>query len=526
MAQHARIRAIREMEDQIDNEVWNGLIKDLPRPHRTAQHKRFIAWADRHMRDGRFANWAEKRTEWLNLRALPVRYTENSLVPNLNGTFPSRGGPPVREYSVAFTKKHFKEASRHLAEVDERIAETNADIANWKQIFADHAANLEAHLQRKKANADTMLASLASLDSFPSTTTAKVASVIRAEGSKKRSTKDALERPVIKSPRRDEPTKATTQDDYLPLGVPDEEPFAGPGGDPIQELQDSLMRESTPPTSFGGAAGSSFVATLAIREPQSSSSVLSANALGKQPQVEDISAADEELSGLSAKALGKRTRVENPSPVIEEQGLENIEAEQQRVDDVEAEQRVEYIEAAGYALFVLAENSLDEGTPDVWLSIALLSEAARNAIKTRLVEAVERKQAKDKWRVLTKRGDSEVTRGDQACIECDCTHRNRRLCTHSTGRAVPSTKQACNKCLDDKRPCGRLIFHPSGTGHAIGFSPVPLEYRPAATAWADLAYWVRHMEPWTKLQTTKAPVLVKSKPSGAGKDYQTRAKWS
>jgi hypothetical protein len=174
-------------------------------------------------------------------------------------------------------------------------------------------------------------------------------------------------------------------------------------------------------------------------------------------------------SGLSAKALGKQPEVATPPPMEQTDVLDEIKA-------------------AGYALFALAEDSCGRAVPDRWLSIAALDEAARDAITSRHTQAVNTKAAKEKYVRLTGRGQKEVTNPSPACIECDCTHRNRRICTYTLGKPSPDTKQACDKCLDDKHPCGRLINHPSGTGLALGFVPVPEQYR---TSTADLAYWVR-----------------------------------
>jgi hypothetical protein len=552
------------MEDQIDNEVWNGPIEDLPRPDPTAQHKRFVTWADRHMRNGRFANWAEKRTEWFNLRALPIRYTESSLTSNLQGIFPSRGGPPVMGYSMQSVKDLVKEAqsvlanvNEELANTDQKLAETDAKIQHWEQALEGHAADLQAYLKRKKEKADNVLTSL----SIKSTTSApKSTEASGAGGREKRSAQGILERHVIKSPRRDEPTGATQGN--IGKGQTSSTSGGKPPFFPSGESGESPLEKCTPQATVAGASGMSFFAELAYRQPpQASSSATSANARDKQPQIENTSTVG---SGPSAKALGKRPRLEDalsdgsnfaalpllgdissdeelPSTDFTALGDAPTAAEKQTVEDPKAvsdelpqlddpptaaeEQSVEEIKAAGFALFVLAESSLDDGTPDVWLSIAQLSEAAQDAIKTRLVEAVERKQAKTKFQRLIKRGDGEVTDNSPSCIECDCTQRNRRYCTHTRGCETPSTKQACDKCLDDKRPCGRLIFHPNGTGYAIGYSPVPPEHRPTATVWTDLAYWVRQVEPWAKLHTTRPiPAPARTKPSGSGNDYQTRAK--
>ncbi|KAH7411662.1 hypothetical protein DE146DRAFT_627715 [Phaeosphaeria sp. MPI-PUGE-AT-0046c] len=92
--------------------------------------------------------------------------------------------------------------------------------------------------------------------------------------------------------------------------------------------------------------------------------------------------------------------------------------------------------------------------------------------------------------------------------------RNHWICTYTYGRTTPHTKEACNKCLDRQTPCGRLIAHPSGTGFAIGFVPVPATHHPVATTWTDLAFWARQVEDWQKL-ATKPLLVVKQPASGS-----------
>jgi hypothetical protein len=347
------------------------------------------------------------------------------------------------------------------------------------------------------------------------------------ESLRKRTASDLLERPVIKSPRHGESAATAVQAGSSPdvASLPDLEDstMAATQGFATPDVADTSMDKSLDDFSsidnqlHNSSTSGASLPTLAARVLSSSSRADSSTSLAGAVLHSVTELSDDPSavyvptsSDLSAKAIGKLPQVATP-PLMEQANV------------------LEEVEAGGYALFVLAEDSIGAATLDRWISIAALGEAARDTIANRHTQAVNTKAAKEKYARLTGRGQKEVSSLSPACIECDCTHRNRRICTYTLGKTTPDTKQACDKCLDDKHPCGRLIDHPSGTGFTLGFVPVPEQYRPSTADWTDLAHWVRQQEEgseWTRLSSGKAPPAPpRTAPAGGTtSNYSTRRK--
>jgi hypothetical protein len=103
-AEHLRVRALRDLDKCIENEVWNGVDGDHPCKF-DVQYWRFV-------------NWAKEYWPQLDFSDNPPRFVESSVVENPFGMFPSCGGPPVLRRSSARLALRLKEYEAEKAQFE------------------------------------------------------------------------------------------------------------------------------------------------------------------------------------------------------------------------------------------------------------------------------------------------------------------------------------------------------------------------------------------------------------------------